>query len=73
VVLGAPPANVAEDAPVPVTFFAPGETDLAAHGISPEQAAQPWARLASFAADWDTPAVPAYDNYDVACATVLTR
>jgi len=73
VVLGAPPANIAEDAPVPVTFFAPGETDLAAHGISLEQAAQPWARLASFAEGWNAPGMNAYDNYDVACATVLTR
>jgi len=62
--LTAPPANVAEDAPVLVTLLAPDKRNLAAYNISPEQAAELRGRMATFAADWDAPAVPAYDNYD---------
>lgn len=68
VVLSAPPANVAENAAVRVVFLAPGEADLAAHGIGPAQAAEMRARLASFAEDWDAPGMAAYDDYDAAWA-----
>jgi len=59
-------ANVSDGTPVIVTFLSNGATDLAAHGISPAQAAELRARLASFAEDWESPEMSAYDNYHAA-------
>ncbi len=62
--VAAPPADVAENAPVLVTFLAPGDIELAAHGVSPAQAAELRAQLATFADDWDAPGMAVYDDYD---------
>ncbi len=63
------PANV-DEARVLVTFLAPKEIDLGAHGISPEQAADLRARLSTFAEDWDDPEMDIYDDYDAAKASL---
>lgn len=61
-----PPANVSDGTAVIVTFLPNGSADLSRHGISPEQAAELRARLATFAEDWDSPEMSAYDNYHAA-------
>ena len=58
------PPQIGENARVIVTFLGPGEIDLAAQGISTEQAAELRARLQSFAEDWDSPEMSIYDDYD---------
>jgi len=60
------PQNVEEDAQVIVTFLHENEVDLRTHGIDEEQAAELRARLAPFAADWNSPEMDVYDNYDLA-------
>ncbi len=65
------PSGVADEAQVIVTFTEPhvpisGDTDLRAHGISREQAAELRARLMPFAEDWERPEMDVYDNYDAA-------
>ena len=60
------PQNIKEDAHVIVTFLRENEVDLRAHGIDEEQAAELRARLAPFAADWNSPDMDVYDNYDAA-------
>jgi len=62
-----PPENVQDETAVTVTFFSPGEVDLASHGIGPAQAAELRASLAVFA-DWDSPEMEAYDDYAAAKA-----
>ncbi len=46
-----------------VTFISSSEpaVDLAAHGVTPEQAADLRNRLAAFAEDWQRPEMDAYD------------
>ena len=46
-----------------VTFLSNGvhNVDLAARGVSPEQAADLRSRLQAFAEDWDRPDMDAYD------------
>ncbi len=61
-----PPANVSDGTPVIVTFLSNGAIDLAARGISPAEAAELRARLASFAAEWDSPEMNAYNDYHAA-------
>ncbi len=65
------PNGVADEAQVIVTFIEPNaalthETDLRAHGIDREQAADLRARLMPFAEDWEQPEMDIYDNYDAA-------
>ncbi|HFE66670.1 MAG TPA: hypothetical protein ENJ93_05345 [Chloroflexi bacterium] len=64
------PRNVRDETPVIVTFLTPGIIDLAARGISEEQAADLRARLATFAEEWDSPEMDIYDNYDAAKANL---
>jgi hypothetical protein len=61
-----PPGQAPEETPVIVTFLPVAVADLRAHGISKEQAADLRARLATFAEDWDSPEMAAYDHYDAA-------
>ena len=64
--LGELPSDVAENTPVLVTFVEPSVIDLRALGISEAQAADARAHLATFAADWDSPEMSVYDDYDAA-------
>ncbi len=58
------PQHIAPEARVLVTFLEPGQIELAARGIGPGDAAELRSRLASFADEWDSPEMSAYDNYD---------
>ena len=50
-----------EEARVVVTFLPEDAVDLAARGITEEQAADLRARLSTFAEDWERPEMGAYD------------
>ena len=60
-----PPAGVADEVPVIVTFISSDDVDLRARGISPTQAAELRAALSTFE-DWDEPEMDVYDDYDAA-------
>lgn len=60
------PRNVSDNTPVIVTFLTPGKIDLSVRGIDEAQAADLRVRLTAFAAEWDSPEMDVYDNYDAA-------
>jgi len=64
------PTNVRAETPVVVTFLEPGHIDLRARGIDEAQAADLRARLATFVAEWESPEMNVYDNYDAAKASL---
>lgn len=67
------PANVAEEARVVVTFVEPQFIKLRERGIDETQAADLRTRLKTFAEDWNSPEMEAYDNYDAAKADLQAR
>jgi len=67
------PGGMHENTRVIVTFLGSGQAELQQKGINPEQAAELRARLAAFAADWDSPEMEAYDDCDSAKARLQTR
>jgi hypothetical protein len=67
------PAGVPDGAPVIVAFFEAGAVELQELGVRIGQAAELRARLATFAQDWDEPAMDAYDNYDAVRAAIEAR
>lgn len=74
------PTDVPDGTAVHVTFPACGSTglpagpvDLRTRGISRGDADELRARLASFAEEWDSPEMDAYDNYDAAIAERQAR
>jgi len=60
------PKNISDETSVIVTFLDSGSVDLRKRGISKAQAKTLGAQLATFAEDWDSPEMSAYDNYDSA-------
>ena len=50
-----------DEARVIVTFMPPGQIDLRQRGIDESQAADLRARLHTFAEDWESPEMDAYD------------
>ena len=58
------PPERAEASRVVVTFLPPraAQIDLAAHGITPQQAADLRARFGAMAEDWDHPDMDVYDE-----------
>jgi hypothetical protein len=64
------PNEIAEDTPVIVTFLRVNGIDLQARGIDEIQAADLRVRLSTFTADWDSPEMAIYDNYDTAKANL---
>ncbi|MCX5901540.1 MAG: hypothetical protein NTX06_12575 [Proteobacteria bacterium] len=60
------PKNIRDETTVIVTFLDSGAVDLRKRGISKAQAKILRAQLATFAEDWDSPEMSAYDNYDAA-------
>ena len=58
------PRNITDDTPVIVTFLDSGPVTLSKRGINKAQARKLRAQLATFAEDWDSPEMSAYDNYD---------
>ena len=65
ITLKEPPANLADEVPVIVTFMSSGDVDLRAQGISHAQAVELRAALSTFE-DWDEPEMDVYDDYDAA-------
>jgi hypothetical protein len=59
-----PPRNVKNESPVIVTFLDAGKIDLRMNGIDKSQARKLQAQLSTFAEDWNSPEMDAYDNYD---------
>jgi len=64
------PGCVRDETSVIVTFLEPGSIDLRARGIDETYAAELRAQLATFAADWDSPEMSIYDNYDAVKANL---
>ena len=64
--LSTTPLNVSDDTPVIVTFLASNSINLRERGIDKAQAAVLRGRLATFAEDWESPEMNAYDNYEEA-------
>jgi hypothetical protein len=58
------PKNISDETSVIVTFLDSGSVDLRKRGINKAQAKTLRAQLATFAEDWDSPEMNAYDNYD---------
>jgi hypothetical protein len=64
IILSEQPKALPDDTQVIVTFLCSNSVDLSAYGIDEAQAAALRARLQSFAADWDSPEMDIYDDYD---------
>jgi hypothetical protein len=62
------PRGIPDDTPVIVTFLSSSAVDLRSRGIDEAEAADLRARLSTFAEDWDSPDMNAYDDYDAAKA-----
>ena len=64
------PAEIQPGALALVTFLSAGHVggvvDLRSYGIGPAAAAELRARLSTFAEDWDSPEMSAYDDYHAA-------
>ncbi|MCP4590353.1 MAG: hypothetical protein GY842_06400 [bacterium] len=60
------PRDVDEPTPVIVTLLEATASGSSAGDVDPAQAAEVRARLATFAADWDSPEMAIYDDYDAA-------
>ncbi len=62
------PKDVRDDTRVIVTFLETNHVDLRERGIDAAQAAELRAQLGTFAEDWNSPEMVAYDDYDAAKA-----
>jgi len=58
------PKNVTDETIVIVTFLETKSIDLRKRGINRAKARKLRAQLATFAEDWESPEMSAYDNYD---------
>jgi len=67
------PNDVADETQVVVTFLTPGPIDLASRGIDAIQATDLRSHLASFAEEWESPEIDAYDDYDAAVGALSAR
>jgi hypothetical protein len=63
-------SDVREGARVIVTFIESTPIGLAAQGIDPNQAEILRTNLATFSADWNSPEMSLYDDYDAAKASL---
>jgi hypothetical protein len=59
-----PPRNVQNDSPVIVTFLDADKIDLRKRGMDKSQTRRLRAQLSTFAEEWDSPEMNAYDHYD---------
>lgn len=66
------PRMMREETQVVVTFLESGLVDLPTRWINKSQAAELRAQLAAFAAEWDSPEMNIYDNYDAAKANLTS-
>ena len=62
------PGDIQDETRVIVTFLETYPIDLQARGINETQTAELRAQLGTFAAEWDSPEMEPYDNYDAAKA-----
>jgi hypothetical protein len=62
------PGNVPEESRVIVTFLNGAGVDLRTRGIDEDRALELRGRLATFAEEWESPEMDAYDDYDDACS-----
>ena len=60
------PKNVTDETRVIVTFLDSGAVNLRRRGFTKKQAEQLREQLSSFAEEWDSPEMSAYDNYHAA-------
>lgn len=60
------PGDITSETRVIVTFLEPHLVDLRERNIDETHAAELRARLATFAEDWDDPAMNIYDDYEAA-------
>jgi len=67
------PRNVSDETRVIVTFLDSGAVNLRKRGVTRKQAKELRAQLASFAEDWNSPEMSAYDNYDAAKSHAQAR
>ena len=67
------PSNLRDETPVIVTFLERGPIDLRERRIDEAQAAELRARLATFSADWESPEMDSYDDYDAVKASLQAR
>jgi len=58
------PKNITDETVVIVTFLDSKPVDLRKRGINKAMARRLRAQLATFAEDWESPEMRAYDNYD---------
>ncbi len=58
------PKGIQNETKVLVTFIKPGEVDLSAVGINPDQANDLRARLSTFEDEWECPEMDVYDHYE---------
>lgn len=59
------PRNVSDETAVIVTFLDSKPIDLSKRGINKAKARKLRAQLTTFAEDWESPEMSAYDNYPV--------
>jgi hypothetical protein len=59
------PKNISDETAVIVTFLDSKPIDLRKRGITKTKARKLRAQLATFAEDWESPEMSAYDNYPV--------
>ncbi|HQU35618.1 MAG: hypothetical protein CNIPEHKO_02054 [Anaerolineales bacterium] len=59
------PKNIGDDTVVIVTFLDSKPIDLRKRGVTKAKARKLRAQLATFAEDWESPEMNAYDNYPV--------
>lgn len=67
------PLDIPEETPVLITFLEPAPVDLRARDIGEGQARLLREQMASFAEEWESADMTAYDNYDSAKASLQTR
>ena len=67
------PREARDGTPVIVTFLASDSVNLRSRGIDEARAADLRAHLATFAADWESPEMSIYDNYDAAKSKLPPR
>jgi hypothetical protein len=64
------PSGIPDETPVIVTFLSSKAVDLRSRGIDDAEAADLRARLTTFAEDWNSPEMSAYDDYDATKAAL---
>jgi hypothetical protein len=60
------PKNITDETRVIVTFLNSGSVNLRKRGFTKKQTEQLREQLSSFAEEWESPEMSAYDDYDAA-------